>query len=78
MPPAGARRVDVRCAIMRWGEEVTGMREDEARTLIEDYSEEGGRIVPALQADLRSIKNLYWQCLDADVPVLLGPCMDGG
>jgi len=54
------------------------MTEDEARELIEEYSDEGGRIVPVMQADLRSIKSLYLQCLDADVPALLGPCSDGG
>jgi hypothetical protein len=62
----------------QWGEEVIDMTEDEARALIEEHSDEGGRIVPALQADLGAIKSLYWRCLDADVPALLGPCADGG
>jgi hypothetical protein len=64
--------------MMPWSEEVVDMTEDEARALIDECSEEGGRIVPVMQADLRSIKGLYRQCLDADVPALLGPCSDGG
>jgi hypothetical protein len=64
--------------MMRSREEAIHMTEDEARALIEEYAEEGGAIVPALQADLRAIKSLYEQCLDADVPALLGPCSDGG
>ena len=54
------------------------MTEDEARALIEEFADAGGAVVPALQADLRSIKRLHQQCLDADVPALLGPCAGGG
>jgi hypothetical protein len=68
----------VRYAQKRSTEEVNDMQEDEARAIIEEHAEQGGRIVPALQADLRAIKSLYSQCLDADVPALLGPCAGGG
>ncbi|MCK9463514.1 MAG: hypothetical protein M0R80_28160 [Proteobacteria bacterium] len=67
-----------RCAMMRAGEEVVDMTEDEARAIIEGHSGEGGAIVPALQAELPAIKSFYRRCLEADVPVLLGPCTGGG
>ena len=49
------------------------MLDDEAREMIEEYTEAGGRIVTALQAELPAVKRLYRQWLDADVPALTGP-----
>ncbi|MBW2277445.1 MAG: hypothetical protein JRF63_08135 [Deltaproteobacteria bacterium] len=40
--------------------------------------EAGGNLVVAGQAVLPAIKKLRDQCLEADIPSMLGPCAPGG
>ena len=54
------------------------MLEQEARELLEARVEAGGSLVVAGQAALPAIKKLRDQCLDADIPSMLGPCAPGG
>jgi len=38
----------------------------------------GGQLVPAMQAALPAVKKLLDQCLEADIPGMLGPCAKSG
>jgi hypothetical protein len=51
---------------------------EEARAFLERQVERGASLVVASRADLPSIKQLLDQCLDNDIPALLGPCSKGG
>jgi hypothetical protein len=54
------------------------MHEEEARNLLDERVRTGGQLVPAMQAALPAIKKLLDQCLEADIPSMLGPCSKGG
>jgi hypothetical protein len=54
------------------------MREDEAREIIEAAAAKGGRVVPALKAQIPAIKSMLERCLEAGIPALPGPCERGG
>lgn len=54
------------------------MFEDEAREQIEQRLAAGGKLELALRADLPTTKALLGQCLEADIPAVLGPCHAGG
>ena len=54
------------------------MHEQDAIDLLDARVQAGGNLVPAMQAALPTIKKLLDQCLDADIPSMLGPCAPGG
>lgn len=49
------------------------MREEEAKRIIETRLSEGKSLALAGQGDFRGIKQLLEQCLNADIPAVLGP-----
>ena len=54
------------------------MREEEARSLLEARAQSGAPLRVVAQGDFRSIKRLLKECLDDDIPCMLGPCTVGG
>ena len=54
------------------------MIEDEAKELIEQRLAAGGKLQLALRADLPATKALLDECLEAEIPAMLGPCNAGG
>ena len=54
------------------------MRESEAEDVLRRRLDAGGQLRVAAQADLPTLKRLRSRCLDAEIPVMLGPCAPGG
>ena len=54
------------------------MREQDARELLEARARSGASLVVAGHASLAAVKKLRDQCLEADIPSMLGPCAPGG
>jgi hypothetical protein len=54
------------------------MHEDEAKAILNARARAGAALQVAEQGDLRSMKNLLAQCLEAEIPAMLGPCSVGG
>jgi hypothetical protein len=54
------------------------MREEEARELIEARVARGGRVVPAMNAELPALRAMQETLLEAGIPAILGPCSSGG
>jgi len=49
-----------------------------ASRILEEKVQKGGILVVAGHADLPSIKRLLEDCLQEDIPAVLGPCAAGG
>jgi hypothetical protein len=54
------------------------MHASEAEAILERRVDGGGKLLIAAQADLPTLKRLRSRCLDAGIPVMLGPCAPGG
>lgn len=54
------------------------MREEDAIRVLEARVEAGAVLKVAGQGDFRAVKKLLGECLDAEIPTMLGPCTVGG
>ena len=54
------------------------MDEESAIVYLKERLSTGASIVAAARADFRSIRQLQNECLDADIPAMIGPCEKGG
>lgn len=52
--------------------------EDEARHMLNERVRTGSQLVVAKHADLATVKRFRDDCLNADIPAMLGPCAPGG
>ncbi len=64
--------------LLDYGVEERAMHETEAEDILGKRVDEGGQLRVAANMDLPSLKRLRSRCLDAGIPVMLGPCAPGG
>jgi hypothetical protein len=57
---------------------VLEMQENEAMELLEARVADGSSLIVVAHATLQAVKKLRDQCLEADIPAMLGPCAPGG
>jgi len=54
------------------------MLEEEANEYLDERVKNGATLVVAVQGAVPALKQLRDQCLEADIPTMLGPCAPGG